>query len=72
MRSLKFVHDEIGIVRQLPLITAKPVVYACNLDADSMQNGGNELSNKFKAYVEEKYPGTTIIMLSALLENEIV
>ena len=41
VRSLNFVHDEIEIVRQLPLITAKPIVYACNIDADSVQQGSN-------------------------------
>lgn len=72
MRSLNFVHDEIEIVRQLPLITAKPIVYACNIDADSVSQGTNELADKFNSYVKEKYPGTPVVTLSALLENDIV
>lgn len=36
VRSLNFVHDEIAIVKQLPLISAKPIIYACNIDADSV------------------------------------
>jgi hypothetical protein len=43
VRSLKFTPDEIPILRTLPLITAKPLVFACNVDAESSSNG-NELS----------------------------
>ena len=72
VRSIPFTPDEFAIVRQLPLISAKPLIYACNIDADSMALGSNELSDKFTAYVKEKYPTTPVIVLSALLENEIV
>lgn len=37
-----------------------------------MQAGTNELAEKFTKYVNEKYPSTPVITLSALLENEIV
>jgi hypothetical protein len=37
-----------------------------------MANGGNELSDKFVAYVKSKYPSIPVVVLSALLENEIV
>jgi ribosome-binding ATPase YchF (GTP1/OBG family) len=56
----------------LPLITAKPLIYACNIDAESMQQGTNELADKFVRYVNEKYPKQPVVILSALLENEIV
>ena len=36
VRSIPFVWDEIDIVRQLPLITAKPIVYACNIGAEDV------------------------------------
>jgi ribosome-binding ATPase len=36
VRSIKFTPDEVSIVKQLPLISAKPLIYACNIDADSM------------------------------------
>lgn len=52
VREIDFVHDEIEIVKQLPLITAKPLIYACNVDAESMTKGSNELSEKFEAYVK--------------------
>lgn len=72
IRQLQFTFDEVAIVKQLPLITAKPLIYACNIDVDSMQNGTNELADKFVKYVKEKYPTIPVVILSALLENDIV
>lgn len=54
------------------MITAKPLIFACNIDADSMADGRNELSDKFVSYVNQKYPNIPVVVLSALLENEIV
>lgn len=69
---MSFTFDELPIIRSLPLITAKPVIYACNIDIDSMANGTNDLADKFTKYVNEKYPKIPCVTLSALLENEIV
>jgi ribosome-binding ATPase YchF (GTP1/OBG family) len=46
VRSINFPPDELAIVKQLPLISAKPLIYVCNIDADSMVQGSNELSSK--------------------------
>lgn len=51
VRSIQFTPDEVAIVKQLPLISAKPLIYACNIDADSMLEGTNELATKFTDYV---------------------
>ena len=59
-------------MQQLPLITAKPLIYACNIDVDSMAAGTNELADKFIKYVNEKYPKVPVVVLSALLENDLV
>lgn len=72
VRSIPFTFDEVAIVDQLPLISAKPLIYACNIDAESMSQGGNALSEKFVKYANEKYPKIPVVVLSALLENEIV
>ena len=72
IRSLDFTIDEQPIVAQLPLITAKPLVFACNVDAGDYCPEGNELAKKFLNYVGEKYPGIPSIVLSSLLEEEIV
>jgi hypothetical protein len=37
-----------------------------------MADGTNELAEKFKAYVNEKYPQIPVVTLSALLENDLV
>ncbi len=72
VRQIPFTFDEVAIVKQLPLITAKPLIYACNIDVDSMANGTNELAEKFKTYVNQKYPQIPVVILSALLENDLV
>ena len=72
MRSLDFSLDELPIVRELPLITAKPLVFACNVDSDSYLEGGSALASKFQEYVAEKYPGAPIVVLCSLLEQEIL
>lgn len=56
----------------MPLITAKPLIYACNVGAEDIVSGGNELSKQFMAHVESEYPGTPVVTLSVLLESEIV
>lgn len=72
VRALNFTPDELSIVRQLPLISAKPIVYACNIDADSVMLGTNDLAERFKKHVAAKYPNTPVVTLSALLESDIV
>jgi ribosome-binding ATPase len=72
VRSIPFTPDEVAIVKQLPLITAKPLIYACNIDVDSMAAGTNELADRFVKYVNEKYPQIPVVILSALLENDLV
>ena len=54
------------------MITAKPLVFACNTDAESFHDSGNELAKKFMAHVNEKYPGVPTVVLSSLLETEIL
>lgn len=46
-RKLDFNLDEIPIVATLPLITAKPMIFACNVDTTSYMDGGNALAEKF-------------------------
>lgn len=72
IRSLDFTIDEIPLLNTLPLITAKPLIFACNIDADSYSKHGNELTKKFIDHVNSKYPNTPIVILSSLLENELV
>ena len=53
--------------RQLQLLTAKPVVYVCNVDEASI--GGNDLSRKVEARAKDDDAGCVVI--SAKLEAEL-
>lgn len=70
---MEFKIDEIPVVKTLPLITAKPIVYACNVGSDAFSSeNGMKLANKFIEYVNQKYPGIPTIVLSSILEQEII
>ena len=66
-RLAKLTPEEERPYRQLQLLTAKPVVYVCNVDEASI--GGNELSKK----VEEraKAEGAGCVVISAKIEAEL-
>jgi len=70
VRKLNLTLDEIPIVKTLPLITAKPLIFAVNVDSTEPQ--GNELSRKFVDYITEHYPGIPHVVLSSTLEEELV
>jgi len=72
VRSINFTWDELSIVKQLPLITAKPLVFCCNVAPEDMMAGTSPLADKFTEYVNKTYPNLPVVTLSALLENEIV
>ena len=72
VRTLNFTPEQWNIVNTLPLITAKPIIFACNIDAESyLTEEGNEMANKFKSYVNEKYPGLSVVKLCSTLESDI-
>lgn len=71
VRTLEFNIDEAPIVAELPLITAKPLLFACNVGTEAFVDG-SPLADQFIAYAKEKYPGTPTVVLSSLLEDEIV
>ena len=73
VRQLEFSIDELPIVKELPLITAKPLVFACNMGTDAYADeDGKDLANSFLAYATEKYPNVPTVLLSSLLEQEIL
>ena len=56
----------------LPLITAKPIIFACNIDAESyLSEEGNAMAKQFKEYVDEKYNGLKVVNLCSTLESDI-
>jgi GTP-binding protein YchF len=66
-RLAKLSAEEERPFRQLQLLTAKPVVYVCNVDEACI--GGNELSRKVEARAEAE--GAGCVVISAKIEAEL-
>ncbi|MDM7947463.1 MAG: redox-regulated ATPase YchF [Oceanibaculum nanhaiense] len=67
-RTVKFAENEQKAVKQLQLITSKPVLYLCNVSEDEAATG-NALSEKVAA--KAKAEGATSVVISAAIEAEI-
>ena len=68
VRALKFDEKEIEIVKKFQLITAKPVLYLCNVDEASVASGN--------AYVEQvkeavKNEDAQVLVIGAKIESDI-
>ncbi|MCE2843588.1 MAG: redox-regulated ATPase YchF, partial [Novosphingobium sp.] len=61
--------DELRVFNQAQLLTAKPVLYGCNVEEESAANG-----NAFSAAVFEKAKaeGANAVIVSAAIESELV
>jgi hypothetical protein len=66
-RLARLTAEEERPYRQMQLLTAKPVVYVCNVDEASI--GGNELSRKVEA--RAKAEGAGCVVISAKIEAEL-
>jgi GTP-binding protein YchF len=68
VRGLKFDADQATIVKSLQLMSAKPVLYVCNVDEASAATG-----NAFSAAVEEfaKKQSAASVIISAAIEAEV-
>ena len=60
--------DEHGTFRQFQLLSAKPVLYVCNVDENSAA-GGNALVERIEAFAEAEGNGSVVI--SAAIEAEV-
>ncbi|RUA27766.1 MAG: redox-regulated ATPase YchF [Bacteroidetes bacterium] len=67
-RTLKLSKEEKEPVRDLMLLTDKPVIYVTNVE-ESAAVSGNEWVEKFKAYVKEEE--AEVIVVSAAIESQI-
>ena len=68
VRSLDFDEDKQLIVDELQLITAKPVMYVCNVDEASVKNG-NKYVDALKESVKDE--GAEVLVLGAAIEADI-
>ena len=68
VRALALSEDERPLLKMLHLLTAKPVLYVCNVDEDSAK-AGNALSDAVAARAQEE--GAEAVVVSAAIESEI-
>ncbi|ADL07407.1 redox-regulated ATPase YchF [Thermosediminibacter oceani] len=69
-RAVDLTEEEQKIVRQLCLLTAKPVLYVANISEDDLIAGGeNELVKRVREYAEKE--GSQVISLCAKVEAEL-
>lgn len=59
-------HDKQDILRQLQLITTKPMMYICNVSENDVVSG-----NEYTKKVIEKANGKSVVIISAAIEAEI-
>ena len=67
-RSFETNEEGEEVVRELMLLTAKPILYVCNVDIDSIDNG-NAHTRAFRAAVAEEE--AEVILISAGIEADI-
>lgn len=67
-RMVELSEDEVTVFRNLQLLTAKPVLYVCNVEEESAAAG-----NKFSKLVEEKaaLENAGVVVISAAIEAEV-
>lgn len=68
-RTLELSKDQQVLMNDMMLLTAKPVLYVCNVDENSVVSG-NALTKRFKEAVKDEQAG--VILISAEIESEII
>ena len=68
VRALDLNEDEHELVRSFNLITAKPVMYVCNVDEASVQNG-NHFVDAVRTAVKDE--GAEVLVIGAKIEADI-
>lgn len=71
VRNINFSDDEAQFVKQLFLLTSKPVLYAANISEDDLTSGfeNNEYVKKVEEYASHENSG--IVVICAKIEEEI-
>ncbi len=67
-RSLELEEDEMEIYTDMQLLTAKPILYVCNVDEDSVHEGNRHVE-AFKKAIENE--PAEVILVSAQIEADI-
>lgn len=69
-RSLSFTEEQLKYVKQLHLLTIKPVLYVANVNEEDAASGSNEYVEKVREYVAQE--NAEVIVVCAKIESEIV
>ena len=67
-RSLALEEDEVWLLDDMMLLTAKPILYVCNVDEDAVEDG-NEFTKAFAETVINE--DAEVILISAGIEADI-
>lgn len=70
IRDSEWTNAEIDFINPLQLLTAKPVVYLCNLSIKDYTRKKNRWLPKIKSWIDENHPGDILIPFSGALETE--
>ncbi|MGE9516399.1 MAG: redox-regulated ATPase YchF [Solitalea-like symbiont of Tyrophagus putrescentiae] len=70
-RSAQVEPENLELIKDLNLLTIKPVMYICNIDEVSIKNGGNKYSEEVLDYIKKFEPDAEVLVLSAQTESEI-
>lgn len=62
---------EVLVINTLPVLTAKPVVYLCNLSEKDYSRKKNKWLAKIKQWVDENHPGDILIPYSGIVEYKL-
>ena len=68
-RSFEVDDPHVSLFKSFYLLTAKPILYVCNVDENSVVSG-NEYSNKLSKHVEAE--SAEVLLVSASIEAEII
>ena len=69
VRKIDFTDDELKIIKNFNLITAKPIIYAANVDDETIAVGDNEYTMLVKRYASEENAG--VVVMCAKMEEEL-
>lgn len=67
-RSLSFTEEEERLLKEIPLLTARPVLYVLNVDEDSLSTG-NAFTEQVITHAEKE--GSGYVMLCGRIEEEL-
>src|SRR5207248_6977524 len=63
--------DAVKFLRQLGLLTAKPILYAANVNEDDLASGGGKWLAQLRAAVQAHHEEAEIVLFSAKFEAEL-